>query len=91
MPHVVPVSPTEQITSIQQELDKIDFTRRQLFHFAPAEHNLVMTFILPDGREVSVPIENPYKTRMLLAEVRTYLGEQELVKERQLSRLKATV
>jgi hypothetical protein len=84
-----PILPVEQIASVQQELTHIDFTRRQLFHFVPTEHNLVMTFTLPDGQQVQVPIENPYKTRMLLAEVRTYLGEQELLQERQLNRLKA--
>ncbi|QNF31370.1 hypothetical protein HUW51_01020 (plasmid) [Adhaeribacter swui] len=84
-----PILPAEQMANVQQQLSDLDFTRRQLFHFVPTEHNLVMTFTLPDGQPVNVPIENPYKTRMLLAEVRTYLGEQELLQERQLNRLKA--
>ena len=83
-----PMLPAEQMASIQQELAHIDFTRRQLFHFVPTEHNLVMTFTLPNGQLVKVPIENPYTTRMLVAEVRTYLGEQELLQERQYNRLK---
>lgn len=83
--------PAEQIARIQQELAQIDFTRRQLFHFVPTENNLVLTFTLPNGQLVNVPVENPYKTRMLLAEVRTYLGEQELLQERQLNRVKAFV
>ncbi|RDC64408.1 hypothetical protein [Adhaeribacter pallidiroseus] len=84
-----PNLPTEQMASIQQELTHISFTQRQLFHFIPTEHNLALTFTLPNGQLVKGPIENPYNTRMLLAEVRTYLGEQELLQERQLNRLKA--
>ena len=79
--------PAEQITIIQEELKKIDFIRRQLFHFVPSENNLVMTFTLSDGNQVNIPIKDPYKTRMFIQEVRTYLGEQELGQERQLTPL----
>ncbi|PSR56297.1 hypothetical protein AHMF7605_23755 [Adhaeribacter arboris] len=82
------ISPDEQITFIQEELNTIDLMRRQLFHFVPSENNLVMTFTLQDGNQVNIPIQNPYKTRMFIEEVRTYLGEQELVNERKLSKIK---
>lgn len=86
-----PILPNEQIAGIQEELCKIDFIRRQLFHFVPSETNLMMTFTLPDGNQVHIPIKDPYKTRMFIQEVRTYLGEQELQQERQVTHLQALV
>ncbi len=80
--------PEEQKASIQADIDAIIFTRRQLFHFIPTESNLVMTFSLADGQQVPIPIQDPYKVRMLVGEVRNYLEEQELANERKLNKLK---
>jgi hypothetical protein len=78
----------EQTACIQAAIENIISTRHQLFHFAPTENNLVMTFTLPDGNQVQVPIQDPYKVRMLIGEVRNYLGERQLLKERELNSFK---
>ena len=77
----------EQNARIQLDIEKIISTRQQLFNFVPTPNNLIMTFKLEDGNQVQVPIRDPYKVRMLIREVRDYLSEQELLKERQLHTL----
>lgn len=87
MDKLISVLDSEQTACIQAEIENLVSTRRQLFHFVPSETNLIMKFTLAGGDQLEIPIQDQFKVRMLIREVREYLEQKEFLNERKLKTL----